>query len=61
MFSHFKKKNKEIKKKNIAVICVLGHIAADLKEGNKNITKEKRNRLFILTLLNLIFKHKKNK
>jgi hypothetical protein len=61
LFSHFKKKNKENKKKKIAVICVLGQIAADLKEGNKNIIKEKRNRLLMFMFLNLIFKHEKNK
>ena len=59
--SHFKKKSNETKKKKIPVICVLGQIIPDLKDGNKKIIKENKNKLFKLILLNLIFKHKKNK
>ena len=53
--SHFKKKIKETKKKNIPVICVLGHTAADLTDGNKKITKDNKNKLFISMFLNFIF------
>jgi len=40
---------------------VFGHTAADLKDGNKKMTNEKRNRLLKSIFLNLILRLKKNK
>ena len=57
-FTQTIKKNNETKKNIKAVICELAQIAPDLKDGSKNITKEKRYNKFLFILSNFVFRHK---
>ena len=44
---HFKKKIRNNKKKNSAVMWLFAQIAPALKEGNKKVKKDRVNKLFL--------------
>ena len=53
---HFVKKNKLSRNKISPVICEFAQIAPDLKEGRKNIIREKRYNKFLSYFSNLFFR-----
>ena len=56
-FKNFKNSYTEIKKIIRPITLELGHIAKDLKVGDKNIVKENNNSRFFSILSNLKIKH----
>ena len=57
MLKNFKNSYTEIKKNINPINLELGHIAKDLKVGDKNIDKESNNNIFFSTLENFKTKH----
>jgi hypothetical protein len=57
VFKNFKNSYIEIEKNINPINLVLGHIAKDLKVGDKKIDKDSKNNIFFSTLENFNTKH----